>query len=155
MTWKDVDYLHRTITINKSVDYKYNLGFKPTKNESSNRTIRVNGELLKILAQLKTNQTPLLFAKTPQSFKNSLLQDANLYLRSTLERIGIKKRDYTFHALRHSHVAFLLSQGIDIYAISKRLGHSNMTTTINVYAYLIDEYKHKLDDEIEQKLAQL
>ena len=30
-----------------------------------------------------------------------------------------------------------------------------MTTTINVYAYLIDEYKHKLDDEIEQKLAQL
>lgn len=72
-----------------------------------------------------------------------------------MERIGIKKRDYTFHAPRHSHVAFLLSQGIDIYAISKRLGHSNMTTTSNVYAYLIDEYKHKLDDEIEQKLAQL
>lgn len=155
LTWKDVDYLRRTITINKSVDYKYNLGFKPTKNESSNRTIRVNGELLKILAQLKVNRTPLLFAKTPQSFKNSLLQDVNSYLKSTLERIGIKKRDYTFHALRHSHVAFLLSQGIDIYAISKRLGHSNMTTTINVYAYLIDEYKHKLDDEIEQKLAQL
>ena len=155
LTWKDVDYLHRTITINKSVDYKYNIGFKPTKNESSNRTIRVNSELLKILAQLKVNRTPLLFAKTPQSFKNSFLQDANSYLKSTLERIGIKKRDYTFHALRHSHVAFLLSQGIDIYAISKRLGHSNMTTTINVYAYLIDEYKHKLDDEIEQKLAQL
>lgn len=72
-----------------------------------------------------------------------------------MEQIGITKHDYTFHSLRHSHVAFLLSQGIDIYAISKRLGHSNMTTTSNIYAYLIDEYKHKLDDEIEQKLAQL
>lgn len=155
LTWKDVDYLHRTITINKSIDYKYNTGFKPTKNESSNRTIRVNSELLKILSQLKVNQTPLLFAKTPQSFRNIFIKKVNAYLKSTMERIGIKKRDYTFHALRHSHVAFLLSQGIDIYAISKRLGHSNMTTTSNVYAYLIDEYKHKLDDEIEQKLAQL
>ena len=155
LTWKDVDYLHRTITINKSIDYKYNTGFKPTKNESSNRTIRVNSELLKILSQLKVNQTPLLFAKTPQSFRTIFIKKVNAYLKSTMERIGIKKRDYTFHALRHSHVAFLLSQGIDIYAISKRLGHSNMTTTSNVYAYLIDEYKHKLDDEIEQKLAQL
>ena len=72
-----------------------------------------------------------------------------------MRQCGIVKRDYTFHSLRHSHVAFLLSQGIDIYAISKRLGHANMTTTSNVYAYLIDEYKHKLDDEIERKLAQL
>lgn len=155
LTWKDVDYLHRTITINKSIDYKYNTGFKPTKNESSNRTIRVNNELLKTLSQLKVNQTPLLFAKTPQSFRTIFIKKVNAYLKSTMERIGIKKRDYTFHALRHSHVAFLLSQGIDIYAISKRLGHSNMTTTSDVYAYLIDEYKHKLDDEIEQKLAQL
>ena len=72
-----------------------------------------------------------------------------------MKKAGIVKRNYTFHSLRHSHVAYLLSQGIDIYAISKRLGHSNMTTTGNIYAYLIDEYKHKLDDEIERKLAQL
>lgn len=131
------------------------MGFKPTKNESSNRTIRVNDELLKILAQLKANRTPLLFAKAPQDFSISFPQKVNDYLKFTMERMGIQKRDYTFHSLRHSHVAFLLSQGIDIYAISKRLGHSNMTTTSNVYAYLIDEYKHKLDDEIERKLAQL
>lgn len=155
LTWKDVNCLHRTITINKSIDYQYRTGFKPTKNESSNRTIRVNNELLKILAQLKVNQTPLLFAKSPHSFTIRFLQNINAYLKSVMEQIGITKHDYTFHSLRHSHVAFLLSQGIDIYAISKRLGHSNMTTTSNIYAYLIDEYKHKLDDEIEQKLAQL
>ena len=155
LTWKDVDFLHRTISINKSADYRYGMGFKPTKNESSNRTIRVNNELLKVLAQLKVNKTPLLFAKTPQAFSIWFPQKVNAYLKDIMERIGIQKRDYTFHSLRHSHVAFLLSQGIDIYAISQRLGHSNMTTTSNVYAYLIDEYKHKLDDEIEQKLAQL
>ena len=155
LTWNDIDYLHRMISINKSIDYHYMTGFKPTKNESSKRTIRVNDELLRILSQLKVNKTPLVFFKTPQSFSFNISPDVNDYLKQTMKKAGIIKRNYTFHSLRHSHVAYLLSQGIDIYAISKRLGHSNMTTTSNIYAYLIDEYKHKLDDEIERKLAQL
>lgn len=155
LTWNDIDYLHRMISINKSIDYHYMTGFKPTKNESSKRTIRVNDELLRILSQLKANKTPLVFFKTPQSFSFNISPDVNDYLKQTMKKAGIIKRNYTFHSLRHSHVAYLLSQGIDIYAISKRLGHSNMTTTSNIYAYLIDEYKHKLDDEIERKLAQL
>lgn len=155
LTWNDIDYLHRMIGINKSIDYHYMTGFKPTKNESSKRTIRVNDELLRILSQLKANKTPLVFFKTPQSFSFNISPDVNDYLKKTMKKAGIVKRNYTFHSLRHSHVAYLLSQGIDIYAISKRLGHSNMTTTSNIYAYLIDEYKHKLDDEIERKLAQL
>lgn len=81
LTWKDVDYLHRTITINKSIDYHYMTGFKPTKNESSNRTIRVNDTLLRILAQLESNQTPLLFFKAPNDFSQNISADINLYLK--------------------------------------------------------------------------
>ena len=72
-----------------------------------------------------------------------------------MQEAGIEKQDFHFHSLRHSHVAYLLSQGIDLYAISKRLEHSNMMVTGKVYAYLIDEYKAKMDDKIEQKLSKI
>lgn len=57
-----------------------------------------------------------------------------------------------FHSLRHSHVALLLYYGVDVYAISKRLGHADLTTTTRKYSYLIDEFKAKSDDHIEDLL---
>lgn len=53
----------------------------------------------------------------------------NKTLRDCLSEISINKRGFHFHSLRHTHVAYLLSEGIDIYAIAKRLGHSDITTT--------------------------
>ncbi len=57
-----------------------------------------------------------------------------------------------FYSLRHSHVALLLHYGVDVYAISKRLGHADLTTTTRKYSYLIDEFKAKSDDHIEDLL---
>lgn len=52
-------------------------------------------------------------------------------------------------------MAYLLSIGVDIYAIAKRLGHSDVSTTIKTYSYLIDEYKEKNDSIITNGLDQL
>ncbi|TVV19211.1 tyrosine-type recombinase/integrase [Weissella cibaria] len=41
------------------------------------------------------------------------------------------------HGLRHSHVSYLLSKGVDINYASKRLGHSNVTITQEIYAHLL------------------
>ena len=75
-------------------------------------------------------------------------RSVNVSLRSFLKKAGINKSGYHFHSLRHSHVAYLLSKGVDLYAISKRLGHKDMTVTAKTYAYLIDEYKEKQDQQI-------
>ncbi|GHC14657.1 hypothetical protein EFN35_08930 [Pediococcus parvulus] len=56
---------------------------------------------------------------------------------------------------RHTHVAFLLASGIDLYVISKRLGHSDLSTTSKIYAYLIDEFKARSDQKIEKELNKL
>lgn len=72
-----------------------------------------------------------------------------------MKDVGIEKQGFHFHSLRHVHVAYLLSKGIDIYAISKRLGHSDITITLRAYSYLIDEYKAKNDSLIIDKLAEL
>ncbi|MBN7274398.1 tyrosine-type recombinase/integrase [Ligilactobacillus pobuzihii] len=62
---------------------------------------------------------------------------------------------FHFHSLRHFHVAYLLFQGIELYTISKRLGHSNMMITAKKYAYLVDEYKAKSDRQIENAMDNL
>ena len=152
LTWKDIDFLHSTIKISKSWDEKEK-AFKPTKTESSNRTIKVNRELLNHLADLKANHSIMVFQNVLGTIPTS--NALNKCLRSIMNDCGIKKQGFHFHSLRHVHVAYLLGKGVDIYAISKRLGHSNITVTLNTYSYLIDEYKAKNDSLIISKLAEL
>lgn len=153
LTWKDIDPLHRTISINKAWDNLHGGGFTTTKNESSVRTIRVNQELLSVLNELRDNNSTMVFMNHRGEIPSS--NAVNKTFRKIMKDVGIEKKDFHFHSLRHSHVAYLLSQGIDLYAISKRLGHSNMMVTGKIYAYLIDEYKAKMDDKIEEKLAKI
>ncbi|RMX27505.1 tyrosine-type recombinase/integrase [Limosilactobacillus reuteri] len=157
LTWNDIDFLHDTIKIDKAWRETKDKGesnshfithrFKPTKNKASIRQIKVNHKLIRILSRLKINATSNLvfmdqFGTIPTS------GPLNDKLREIMSELNIKKENFHFHSLRHSHVALLLANGIDTYAISRRLGHNDITTTINTYAYLIDEYKNKSDKDI-------
>ncbi|MFC7686656.1 tyrosine-type recombinase/integrase [Ureibacillus sp. GCM10028918] len=42
-----------------------------------------------------------------------------------------------FHDIRHTHASILISAGIDIVKISKRLGHANPKITLEFYAHLL------------------
>lgn len=42
-----------------------------------------------------------------------------------------------FHDLRHSHASALLASGADVQAVSARLGHANVSMTLDVYAHLM------------------
>jgi integrase len=52
----------------------------------------------------------------------------------------------TLHSLRHTHASMLINAGLDILAISRRMGHSSPTITLNVYGHLI----HGTDDRAAQ-----
>ncbi|MCZ0891846.1 tyrosine-type recombinase/integrase [Ligilactobacillus saerimneri] len=153
LTWSDIDFLHSTISITKSWD-DTKKEFKDTKTANSRRVVPVPRELLNYLQQLKFNGSTMVFQNalgnipTSPSLKkqiNSILDDAEVP----------PKNNFSFHSLRHVHVAYLISKGVDIYAISKRLGHSDITITLKVYSYLIDEYKAKNDKQIIRELGAL
>lgn len=82
-------------------------------------------------------------------------QAVNKTLKKHLASCGIERNNFHFHSLRHSHVALLLDKGVDLFAISQRLGHSNMTITAKKYAYLIDEHRARSNDQIAQVLDEI
>lgn len=52
-----------------------------------------------------------------------------------------------FHCARHTHATMMLTLGVDLYTVSKLLGHTNIQTT-QIYAKLVDESKKKAIDLI-------
>lgn len=63
----------------------------------------------------------------------------NVALDRWMMKAGITKH-ITFHCARHTHATLLLTNGTDIYTVSKLLGHRNIQTT-QIYAKIIDEKK--------------
>ena len=149
LKWSDINFKEKTVSISKTYDY-INDKLKEPKTHSSIRTIRVNDDLLNTVKQLCVNCQEFVFAN-----KNGKIPSpaaVNKFLHNQLRKCNINRNGFHFHSLRHTHVAMLLYKGIDLYAISKRLGHSNMTITAKTYAYMLDEYKAQQDDNIEKVL---
>lgn len=161
LTWKDIDFKNQTITINKSFDHDKNKIIdydsaetdKSTKNANSVRIIKVDKNFLDILSQLKVNDHEKIFIGKDGTIPTS--SAVNKVIRKTLKKLNINKPSYHFHSVRHTHVALLLYNGVPLYAISKRLGHADMSTTAKKYAYMLDEFKQQSDDQITSILDSL
>ncbi|WP_367342278.1 tyrosine-type recombinase/integrase [Limosilactobacillus sp.] len=152
LTWNDIDWICQTISISKSWDMRTKQ-FKPAKSKSSNRTIKVNQQLLDCLKHLQQNNSTMVFMNQYGTIPTS--NAVNKTLRQLLKKLHIHRKNFHFHSLRHSHVALLLANGVGIYGISKRLGHNDISTTTKVYAYLLDEYQNKVDQKIISALSSL
>ena len=50
-----------------------------------------------------------------------------------MKRAGLKA---TFHSLRHTHASALITRGLDLLTISRRLGHGSPVITLGVYGHL-------------------
>jgi integrase len=75
----------------------------------------------------------LLFPGLPEQIS------APLYLSAWIKAAGITK-NITFHSSRHTYATMLLTLGVDIYTVSKLLGHTKIETT-QIYAQIINKKK--------------
>ncbi len=62
-------------------------------------------------------------------------------IRTWIKRAGITK-NISFHCARHTFATLALTQGADLYSISKLLGHTNVATT-QIYATIVDKKKQE------------
>jgi len=79
-----------------------------------------------------------------EGLKYSAYMNANLI--KWVAKAGINK-DITFHCFRHTYATLQLSNGTDIYTVSKMLGHRELKTT-QVYAKIVDQTKREAANKI-------
>lgn len=120
-------------------------GLKPPKTASSNRSIRIDRKLQEDLRPLLDTPGPFLFGGettiAPASVRKAFVE--------AVERSGVKP--IRLHDLRHSHATLLINNGVNIVAVSKRLGHSSINQTLSTYTHLLK----KTDDEMMETIEKL
>ena len=72
-------------------------------------------------------------------------------MRRVAAQVGIEK--IHLHDLRHSHASYLIHRGIPIIAISQRLGHEKIETTLQTYAHLYPQERDMIIAAIESDPA--
>jgi integrase len=92
----------------------------------------ISAEALALCGERK-NATDTVF----EGVNNS--QFCNTIISEWVKKAKINK-DITFHCFRHTFATLQLTQGTDIYTVSKMLGHSDVKTT-QIYAQIVDEKK--------------
>lgn len=122
-----------------------NIHLPGTKTASSDRIIElstqdidhVNSIIQKYPRRIDSKLFDISNAAVSKSFKKAL-RDLNI------------EKERTVYSLRHTHCSYLISQDIPIEYISKRLGHSSINMTLEVYSHLLDEHKEKQGKKIRQ-----
>lgn len=143
LTWKDIDFKNNMIDINKT---SFKGKTTDPKTESSIRKVKMPKHTMNLLAQLKLQKNPKIDYFVFGSFYDPLhVNTARGYFTRYVNQTDLKK--IRMHDFRHSHASYLINNGYDIQIVSKRLGHSKVSTTLDIYAHL---YPNKEDDAIAQ-----
>jgi integrase len=72
-------------------------------------------------------------------------------LQAVLARAGLPRQ--RFHDLRHAYATLLIEAGVDLYEVSRGLGHSSIATTANTYAHLTDVMRQRVADRMDAILS--
>ncbi len=134
LKFNDINFINKTICINKQLTRHGTI--TTPKTNKSNRIINIDNLLCKELMRLreyyKSNYTNFdnnffIFGGDKYISFTTLKRKKDLYCKNiNLEPIKI-------HEFRHSHAILLYQNNIDIVDIKNRLGHENISTTIDTY----------------------
>ena len=131
----DGDYL----IVNKSLTNKVGKGniIQPPKTQTSNRKVLmphyIIEKILKYIEPYKNNPNAFIFGNEKPFSETNIKRQLDKHLKmSGLPHIVV-------YGFRHSHATNLIKAGVPIKVVSKRLGHSNASTTMNVYWHLFND----------------
>ena len=158
LTWDDIDTDNGVIHIRKTIQriYVKENGIKKTellidtpKTATSMRDIPMIKDLYEILKPLKKVVNNDYFVLTneatptePRTYRN--------YYKKLLDKLGIQP--IKFHGLRHSFATRCIESKCDYKTVSVILGHSNISTTLNLYVHPNYEQKKKCIDKMFRKI---
>lgn len=142
LTWDRINEEHQTIELFHSINYDPNSKdyLSSTKNYQSERTIDVSSKLIEELKKYKkyvynlyNELNPIIFYnyKTKRPYSDTHLREMFKEYSRNANVPVIRLYD-----LRHTYVTLMMSEGWELYHISKRLGHKNYATTVDKYGHI-------------------
>ena len=148
LKWQDIDYKNNLISIERAAQYLPGQGvfLKEPKNKSSIRVIKLPPFIFKMLKEYRVWQgTERLKCGSRWADGNYVFTNLDGYLYNpdnltTQFHNFIKANklpNVSIHSLRHTNATLQIAAGVDVRTVSKRLGHSQTSTTMNIYAHAI------------------
>lgn len=140
LEWEDINFKKRLISVNKQY-YKGNLS--TPKTYTSIRNIDVPEFLLEEFKNYHSSSKILSKIVFCSATGGYISQDkfVNNWFKKAMKKMGLN--NFNFHALRHTHATYLLSNGVSLKYVSERLGHSTPQTTLNVYNHVLPNVNDK------------
>ena len=149
LKWSDINVVDGTITVSRTIERIYiiegekkhtELVINTPKTKNSCREIPISKELLAIIKPLKKVVNEDFYVLTnderptePRTYRN--------YYNRLMTKLDIPKLKY--HGLRHSFATRCIEAGCDYKTVSVLLGHSNISTTLNLYVHPNMEQKKR------------
>ena len=159
LKWSDINVTDGILTVNRTIERIYiiegekkhtELVINTPKTKNSCREIPMNKELLGMLKPLKKVVNDDYYILTnderptePRTYRN--------YYKRVMEKLDIPKLKY--HGLRHSFATRCIEVGCDYKTVSVLLGHSNISTTLNLYVHPNMEQKKRCIDKVFKSLG--
>ena len=149
LKWSDINVADGTITVSRTIERIYiiegatkhtELVINTPKTKNSCRKIPMSKELLAIIKPLKKVVNDDFYVITnderptePRTYRN--------HYNGLMTKLDIPKLKY--HGLRHSFATRCIEAGCDYKTVSVLLGHSNISTTLNLYVHPNMEQKKR------------
>lgn len=135
------------------------------KTEDSIRTIPIDEDTLTVLQKLKQEQNVFIENGTITNDENMVFIDVNYnvvtnaginkHLKQILKTLLIFPTNMTSTGLRHTYCSTMLAMGVDIWAVSKLMGHKDITEITETYGHLIKEKAEIENNKVRQVLTSL
>lgn len=146
LTLHDIDFKAKTISINKTLVYVDGVySMQPPKTERSKRTVDAPEFLLEEIRAY----TRKFYAIDPEQ---RLFPYSRVWLGQAMTRIcqAHNLKPIRIHDLRHSHASLLINLGANPLMIAERLGHENVTETMNTYSHLFKSHQKEIIEKLEK-----
>ncbi len=154
LTWKDIDIDNGIISVNRTIQRIYviedgnrrtELILDTPKTKNSIREIPISKDLLRILKPFKKIVNPSFFVLTNDA-KPTEPRTYRSYYKNLMKEL--KMPELKFHGLRHSFATRCIESNCDYKTVSVLLGHSNISTTLNLYVHPNMEQKKKAIEQM-------
>lgn len=133
LTWADIDFDANTVHVNKTV---YKRHIQTPKTPASIRNITMPAHTMRLLRALHKARKPKQIHDVFSA--DGVVSICERYLTKIydkyVEQAGVTR--IRIHDFRHSHASYLINKGIGISVVAARLGHGDVSMTLNVYSHL-------------------